>query len=113
MNYLRNKDYLRGNSGVYVLFYELQDLQLGFFNFSVEGCSDCSCDVVKVYNGTSADEANLLKTLCGSLGDIVPDPTSVSGADLYVTFDSNDYATNDRGFLARVGYVIDNTGMSS
>jgi len=79
-------------------------LQLSFANFSLETCTNCDCDFIKVYDGPTPDEANRLLTWCS---DFPPDAVTASGQQMYVVFESNDYATDDTGFLARAGFPID------
>ncbi|KAK2167772.1 hypothetical protein LSH36_24g07040 [Paralvinella palmiformis] len=83
-------------------------LQLSFFNFSVEYTTDCNEESVTVYDG-SDDSAPLIKTLCGELGDVVPDPITSNGTSLFIRFVSNDDDLQLKGFLARVGYPLEVT----
>ena len=62
--------------------------------YAIEGCRRCNCDHVAFYDGTTADEDNMIGSLCGTWGgDVIVSNTPY----LLIVFKSDD-ATNNAGF---------------
>ncbi|XP_070571261.1 cubilin-like [Ptychodera flava] len=70
---------------------------LEFIDFNV-GDRSCEHDFVKVYASRTADDAYLLRTLCG---DEMPSPVISPSSILYMEFKGEQMSEDSTGFLAR------------
>uniref|UniRef100_A0A665WV11 CUB domain-containing protein n=1 Tax=Echeneis naucrates TaxID=173247 RepID=A0A665WV11_ECHNA len=78
-----------------IVVAEGSSVLLTFHYFELEYHANCAYDYIKIYNGISEDEGNLLGTFCG---DISP-PQFTSSWNLLVVFKS-DFNIGGRGFKA-------------
>ncbi|KAK2191080.1 hypothetical protein NP493_60g05060 [Ridgeia piscesae] len=77
-----------------------QHVRLDFNSFTLQACSNCSCDKMNIYDGRDAT-APLIQTLCGS---DLPGTVESSGKQLFVHFES-DGASVTRGFRIKYSAV--------
>ncbi|TST47744.1 CUB domain-containing protein 2 [Bagarius yarrelli] len=87
-----------------IVVSEGSSVLLTFHHFELEYHSDCAYDYVKIYNGVSEDEGNLLGKFCG---DAAPPRFSSSWNIMSVIFHSDRHVA-DTGFL--VEYRKDTCG---
>lgn len=77
---------------------EGSSILLTFYHFELEYHASCAYDYIKIYNGISEDEGNLLGTFCG---DISPPQFTSSWNVMSIIFHSDRHVAY-RGFS--VGY---------
>ncbi|XP_076003210.1 CUB domain-containing protein 2 [Genypterus blacodes] len=87
-----------------IVVAEGSSVLLTFHHFELEYHSSCTYDYIKIYNGISEDEGNLLGTFCG---DISPPQFTSSWNVMSIIFHSDRHVAN-RGFS--VGYRKDMCG---
>ncbi|KAG9343291.1 hypothetical protein JZ751_014272 [Albula glossodonta] len=87
-----------------IVVAEGSSVLLTFHHFELEYHADCAYDYIKIYNGISEDEGNLLGKFCG---DISPPQFTSSWNVMSIIFHSDRHVAH-RGFL--VGYRKDMCG---
>ncbi|XP_035278810.1 CUB domain-containing protein 2 [Anguilla anguilla] len=87
-----------------IVVAEGSSVLLTFHHFELEYHADCAYDYIKIYNGISEDEGNLLGKFCG---DICPPQFTSSWNVMSIIFRSDRHVAH-RGFL--VGYRKDMCG---
>ncbi|KAI5608891.1 CUB domain-containing protein 2, partial [Silurus asotus] len=87
-----------------IVVSEGSSVLLTFYHFDLEYHPDCTYDYVKIYNGVSEDEGNLLGKFCG---DSSPPQFSSSWNIMSIIFHSDRHVAHP-GFL--VGYRKDSCG---
>ncbi|KAG5286459.1 hypothetical protein AALO_G00015080 [Alosa alosa] len=87
-----------------IVVSEGSSVLLTFHNFELEYHANCSYDYIKIYNGVSEDEGNLLGKFCG---DVSPPQFSSSWNVMSIIFHSDRHVAH-RGFS--VGYRKDMCG---
>lgn len=81
-----------------IVVSEGSSVLLTFHHFELEYHANCSYDYIKIYNGVSEDEGNLLGKFCG---DVLPPQFSSSWNVMSIIFHSDRHVAH-RGFS--VGY---------
>lgn len=83
----------------------MQNVWLKWFDFEVEFCTECKCDVVTVFDGPD-DQSPVIGSYCGY---DVPNDIVSTGRDLFVRW-TTDEMGEYRGFMARYGGPHQETG---
>lgn len=94
-----------------IVVSEGSSVLLTFHHFELEYHANCSYDYIRIYNGVSEDEGNLLGKFCG---DLLPPQFSSSWNVMSIIFHSDRHVAH-RGFLVgyRKGTIGKNRGQVS
>uniref|UniRef100_A0A672T803 CUB domain-containing protein n=1 Tax=Sinocyclocheilus grahami TaxID=75366 RepID=A0A672T803_SINGR len=92
-----------------IVVSEGSSVLLTFHHFELEYHTDCAYDYIKIYNGISEDEGNLLGKFCG---DVSPPQFSSSWNVMSIIFHSDRHVAR-KGFSSSMMKLLTNLDISS